>query len=92
MEQYGILVAPDTIRFERTLPGPIERVWAYLTESDKRGQWLARGDMELVEGGKVTLQFFHPELSPVKSPIPEKFKDMEKGKSFTGKVLRINAP
>ena len=92
MEQYGILVAPDTIRFERTLPGPIERVWAYLTESDKRGQWLARGEMELVEGGKVTLQFLHSELSPVQVPIPEKFKDMEEGKSFTGKVLRINAP
>jgi uncharacterized protein YndB with AHSA1/START domain len=48
--------------------------------------------MELVEGGKVTLQFFHRELSPVQGAIPEKFKDMEEGKSFTGKVLRINAP
>lgn len=92
MEQYGILVAPDTIRFERTLPGPIERVWAYLTESDKRGQWLAKGDMELVEGGKVTLQFFHRDLSPVQDEVPEKFKDLREGHSFTGKVLRVDAP
>jgi uncharacterized protein YndB with AHSA1/START domain len=90
MEQYGILVTPETLRFERTLPGPIEKVWAYLTESDKRGLWLAKGDMELVEGGKVTLQFFHDELSPVKGPTPEKFRDIDC--SLTGKVLRINAP
>ena len=92
MERYGILTAPDTIRFECMLPGPIEKVWAYLTESDKRGKWLAKGEMELAEGGKVELQFLHRELSPVEAPIPEKFKDMEAGKSFVGKVLRVEAP
>lgn len=92
MEQYGILTAPDTLRFERTLPGPIERVWAYLTEPDKRGLWLAKGEMELVEGGKVTLQFLHRELSPVQGVTPDKFRDMDQGHSFTGRILRINAP
>ena len=48
--------------------------------------------MELVEGGKVSLQFFHAELSPVKDGIPEKFKDMAEGHAFTGKVLRVDAP
>ncbi|WP_234274916.1 hypothetical protein [Billgrantia zhangzhouensis] len=38
---YGKDIAEDSIRFERLLPGPIERVWAFLTESDKRGLWLA---------------------------------------------------
>ncbi|HEV2483586.1 MAG TPA: SRPBCC domain-containing protein [Puia sp.] len=90
MEQYGILTAPDTLRFERTLPGPIGKVWAYLTESDKRGLWLAKGEMELVEGGKVELQFVHQELSPIPGATPEKFRDVNC--SFTGKVLRINAP
>lgn len=32
------LVAPDTLRIERILPGPIERIWPFLTESDKRKQ------------------------------------------------------
>src|SRR5262245_18404599 len=27
------------ISFMRVLPGPIERVWAYLTEPEKRGKW-----------------------------------------------------
>lgn len=92
MERYGNYLAPDTIRFERMLPGPIERVWAYLTESDKRGKWLAKGEMDLVEGGKVNLHFFHQELSPEKGPVPERFKGMDSGHSFTGTVLRINAP
>ena len=30
MNDYGVLTAPDTLRIERLLPGPIERVWQYL--------------------------------------------------------------
>jgi uncharacterized protein YndB with AHSA1/START domain len=41
MNDYGVLTAPDTLRIERLLPGPIERVWQYLTDSDKRATWLA---------------------------------------------------
>ena len=26
------LVEPGTVRLERLLPGPVERVWAYLTD------------------------------------------------------------
>ena len=33
---YGVATAPNEVRFERSLPGPVERVWAYLTEADKR--------------------------------------------------------
>ncbi|HWB93010.1 MAG TPA: SRPBCC domain-containing protein [Puia sp.] len=92
MERFGNYLAPATLRFERMLPGPIEKVWAYLTESDKRGLWLARGEMELFEGGKVRLCFVHSELSPEAGPIPEKFREMDSGHSFTGTVLRVNAP
>ena len=31
----------DTVRFERLLPGPIERVWSYLTEGPLLKMWLA---------------------------------------------------
>ena len=30
MTDYATALAPDTVRIERTFPGPIERVWAYL--------------------------------------------------------------
>jgi uncharacterized protein YndB with AHSA1/START domain len=43
MEKQGILMARDAIRFERSLNGSLEKVWSYVTESDKRGKWLATG-------------------------------------------------
>jgi uncharacterized protein YndB with AHSA1/START domain len=43
MSEYGIVTEAGAVRFERLLPGPIEHVWAYLTQSDKRGTWLAAG-------------------------------------------------
>ena len=38
MNDYGTKTAPDTLRIERTLPGPIERVWTYLTDPAKRAR------------------------------------------------------
>ncbi|HWA38442.1 MAG TPA: SRPBCC family protein [Burkholderiales bacterium] len=71
------VVEPGTIRFERLLPGPVERVWAFITESDKRARWLAGGEFELRVGGKVRLEFDHACLSSDKIP-PAKYKDMGK--------------
>ncbi|HUK06032.1 MAG TPA: SRPBCC domain-containing protein, partial [Burkholderiales bacterium] len=49
------LIQPSTIRFERLLPGPIERVWEYLTVSEKRAAWLAAGEFDLRVGGRIEL-------------------------------------
>ena len=49
MNDYGELIDSSTVRFERMLPGPIERVWSYIVESDKRKQWLCAGDIEAGE-------------------------------------------
>ena len=51
--EFGVVPEARTLRMRRVLPGPIERVWAYLTESEKRGRWLASGPMELNVGGRV---------------------------------------
>jgi uncharacterized protein YndB with AHSA1/START domain len=92
MIQNGKIIAPNTLRFERLLPGPVEQVWEYLTDSEKRGKWLAKGDMELFAGGKVTLHFFHASLSPVQDSPPEKYKDYACGDTFTGTVLECKPP
>ena len=47
---FGELIEPTTLRIERLLPGPIERVWAYLTDGALRAKWLAAGDMQLTVG------------------------------------------
>ena len=45
-QQYAILLAPDTILLERLLPGPIERVWEYLTDPEKLSTWLGVANIE----------------------------------------------
>lgn len=92
MNNHGTFTGPGTLRFERLLPGPIERVWAYLTESDKKGLWLASGDIEPRVGGLVELKFRHSELSNTDDPIPEKYKHMEDGTFFTGRVTEWEPP
>ncbi len=90
--EFGVVVEPSTIRFERVLPGPIERVWAYLTESEKRGKWFASGKMELREGGGVELVFRHADLSPRKEPTPDRFKKYDSGYTSHGRIIRYEPP
>ena len=35
-DAYGELIEPTTLKIQRLLPGPIERIWAYLTDSELR--------------------------------------------------------
>jgi uncharacterized protein YndB with AHSA1/START domain len=90
MNEYGAVTHPDTVRLERLLPGPIERVWDYLTDSEKRGKWLASGKMDLRVGGKVELTWHHSDLSAEKIP-PEKFRKHE-GHMMTGQVTACDPP
>lgn len=91
MSEFGVVTAARTLRIRRVLPGPIERVWAYLTESDKRGRWLATGPMELRVGGRVELTFRNTELSAHAEPPPDKYRKYE-GASFEGRVTRCEPP
>lgn len=91
MTEYGVMTEPGTVRLERLLPGPPERIWAFLTESDKRGKWLAPGEMELRVGGKVTLNFLHADLSSEKR-VPEKYQGLECGHTMQGVITRCEPP
>jgi len=84
---FGSSPEAGTVRLERMLPGPIERVWAYLTESEKRGKWFASGPMELRAGGKLEFHFHNSELAPDGGPPPERYKDCE-GMVSNGRVIR----
>lgn len=74
MNDFGVITAPDTVQITRRLPGPIERVWAYLTDADKRRQWLAGGPMELRSGGDITLTFHNSELTGNDGTPPPKYE------------------
>lgn len=91
-DDWGAALAPDTLRIERLLPGPIERLWAYLTEGEKRARWLAGGETEPRVGGHVDLHFRHADLSPVPGTMPERFRQYEDGVSSSGTVTIWEPP
>jgi uncharacterized protein YndB with AHSA1/START domain len=89
--EYGVVLESGAVRFERLLPGPIERVWAYLTESEKRATWFAGGDFDLREGGERRLLFKHSLIT--KEPPPEKYRQMsEEGCLSLGTITRCEPP
>jgi uncharacterized protein YndB with AHSA1/START domain len=75
-----------TVRLERMLPGPIERVWAYLTDSEKRETWLASGVFDLRVGGRADLHFDHSNITS------EKYPDGKGKHDSPGKITRIEPP
>jgi uncharacterized protein YndB with AHSA1/START domain len=91
MSEYGVPEG-DTVRFRRVLPGPLQRVWEYLTESEKRGRWLAAGEMELRVGGRVVLSFRHSELSPAREATPERYAPYADGATMEGRVTACDPP
>jgi uncharacterized protein YndB with AHSA1/START domain len=62
-EPYVTRTGPTAVRVERLLPGPVERVWSYLTDSEKRAKWFASVPMGLQSGGTLALTFHHRDLS-----------------------------
>lgn len=91
MNDYGVVTATDTVRLQRLLPGPVEKVWAYLTDSELRGAWLATGDMDLRVGGAFELRFFHADLSAEKQ-APARFREYEQEHRMRGTITRCDPP
>lgn len=90
MSNYGERIDKTTVRFERLLPGPIERVWSYLVEPDKRMQWFAAGRTELKSGGLAEFHFDHRRITDEKAP---KEHEHHAGDiRFEGRVLNAEPP
>jgi len=69
----GTLIEPTTLKIQRLLPGPVERIWAYLVESDKRRKWLAAGQMELKVGARFEFVWRNDELTNPPGKRPDGF-------------------
>ena len=88
-DDYGVLSEPATLTIKRLLPGPIDRVWAYLTESDLRRQWLAAGEMELRSGARFELVWRNNELSDPPGTRPDGFGDEHR---LDSEITEIDPP
>ena len=47
------------VRFERRLSHPIDRVWAAITEPSEILRWLGEAEVDLVEGGRMTVRWIN---------------------------------
>ena len=88
-DHFGLLTEPATLTITRLLPGPATRIWAYLTDSELRRQWLAAGAMEQMVGAPVDLVWRNDELTDPSGTRPEGFGDEHR---MTCEVTAIDAP
>lgn len=86
---YGVVSAPRTVRIQRLLPGPVERIWSYLTEGELRRQWLAAGDMELEVGAPFELVWRNDELTDPPGRRPQGVGDEHRMQS---RITELDPP
>ncbi|TCV66392.1 uncharacterized protein YndB with AHSA1/START domain [Neorhizobium sp. R1-B] len=86
---YGVVTEPATIRIERLLPSSIDRVWAYLTQSELRRRWLASGDMEMKAGSSFELVWRNDELTDPPGSRPEGFPEEHRMQS---RITELDPP
>lgn len=88
-DSYGTLIEPATLKIQRMLPGPIERVWAYLTDGNLRRKWLASGDIVPTVGSSFELVWRNDELTDPPGKRPEGFEAEHRMQS---KVVAVETP
>lgn len=89
LDDYAVLTAPDTVRIERLLPGPIERIWAYLTDGELRRQWLAAGDMQMQVDSPFELMWRNDELTDPPGQRPPGFGEEHRMQS---RITELDPP
>jgi uncharacterized protein YndB with AHSA1/START domain len=88
-DAYGVLTEPATLTIQCLLPGPIEHVWAFLTESDLRRQWLAAGQMEMQVGAPFEFVWRNNELTDPPGQRPPGFPDEHRMQS---RIIALDPP
>ena len=88
-DTYGRLIGPDTIQIQRSLPGPIERLWSYLVDSDLRRQWLADGEIRPESGEKFELVWRNDERPGAAGERPEDVGEVHR---MDGEVIEAMPP
>jgi uncharacterized protein YndB with AHSA1/START domain len=83
------LTKPATLTIQRLMPGPIERIWAYLTESDLRRQWLAAGPMEMQVGTPFEFVWRNDELTDPPGQRPPGFSEEHRMQS---RITELDPP
>ena len=83
-------IGADTVRLERTLDAPVEKVWRYLTEADLRREWFM-GGTDARAGSEFELVNDHDNLSTENAPYPDSYAPY-KGNKWNETVLQFDPP
>lgn len=89
LDLYGTLAEDATLTVRRLLPGPMERIWSYLTESELRRKWLAAGDMVLSADAPFTFTWRNSELTDPPGTAPEGFSPEH---SMECRIVEVDPP
>ena len=88
-DTYGELIDPRTLTMQRLLPGPIERVWAFLTDHELRRRWLADGPMEMAVGAPFELVWRNDGLGDEPGRRPEGFAEEQR---MPSRITELDPP
>lgn len=89
---YTRQIAPETVRIERLLAAPPEKVWDWIVDPDKRRRWFAGGTMEPHAGGKIKLVFNNSRLTANDDPAPPKYRRESEEMTSEATVVEIDPP
>lgn len=84
-------IAPDSLRLERLLDAPVEKVWEYLVDPDLRARWFMAGPTDLRVGGAFGLTMEHDRLSDGDVPTPERYRPYV-GHRWEERITRLEPP
>jgi uncharacterized protein YndB with AHSA1/START domain len=90
LNTYGELIEPTTLKIERLLPGPVERIWSYLTESELRSRWMAAGEMEMKVGAEFEFIWRNDTLS--KTPAPDRPAGFSEEMRMKSRITELDPP
>lgn len=89
--ELGRFTTPDTFVLERRLRAPIERVWSYFVDGEKRARWFTGGDTLNANSQDFSILFAHRNITD-ETP-PERWAQMKDGEfSMAGPVLAFDPP
>ncbi|MEM7700991.1 MAG: SRPBCC family protein [Pseudomonadota bacterium] len=89
MSDYGKQIGPAKLAFDRRFDAPIEKVWQFLVDAEKRKLWFCGGSTCKAAGEDIVFEFDHRRLS--ESAPPEKYASEEVVTHY-GKILEYDPP
>jgi uncharacterized protein YndB with AHSA1/START domain len=92
MTRHGRRLDDTTLQFERILDAPIEKVWAFIADGEKRARWFCGGAWDLRPGGRAVFAFDHRRISEVDDLPPEKYAQFAGETTMEGVIVDAERP